>query len=158
MKPIPVDGFVEAVRFRKLDDRALKPEFATEGSAGFDLAVLEDTFVPFGATVQARTGLVVAAPEHHMLMIVARSSTWGRWGLRLGNQVGIVDEDYCGDADELLLSLWNARKANGESQGTTVPAGTRVAQGIFVPVHTEVYFREHAVMGGGSRGGWGSSG
>lgn len=88
-----------------------------------------------------------------MLMIAPRSSTWKKWGVRLGNTVGIVDEDYCGDDDQLMLSLWNP----STTAEVVIPGATRIAQGIFVPVHTEVYFVRQEKMGR-SRGGWGSTG
>lgn len=148
----PVLAF-DSVMYRRLDDRAQAPEFKTSGAAGFDLAVIDDVLVRPGETVMARTGLVVAAPAGHMLMIAPRSSTWKQRGLRLGNTVGIVDEDYCGDEDELLLALWNP--------GTTdrkVPAQARVAQGIFIPVRSQVIFEERERMAVPTRGGWGSTG
>lgn len=140
------------VRYRRLDDRAQTPEFKTSGSAGFDLAILNDITVLPHSTTMARTGLVIAAPSGHMLMLTPRSSTWKRWGLRLGNTVGIVDNDFCGDEDELFLALWNPNFME-----RNVPAGTRLAQGIFVPVCVN-RFEEQSSMSEPSRGGWGSTG
>lgn len=157
MSHTPTDGS-KTVRFKKLDDRALVPDFATDGAAGFDLAVLDDVYVAAGQTVMARTGLVIATPAGHMTMVAPRSSTWKKWGVRLANTIGIVDEDYCGDEDEMFLALWNP---SGQPP-TKIPAGTRIAQGIFVPVLSAgawnyVRFEQQDMMGQ-SRGGWGSTG
>lgn len=143
---------MEAVRFKKLDDRALTPAFQTPGAAGFDLAIIDQVTVPSRRTVIARTGLVIATPPGHMLMIAPRSSTWKKWEIRLGNTVGIVDTDYCGDEDEVLLALWNPTV-----NMRIIPEGTRIAQGLFIRVKTAVAFDEQPEMGS-SRGGWGSTG
>lgn len=153
MQPTPAWAvFTEAVRFKKLDDRALTPKFQTPGAAGFDLATIDQVTVPARRFTMARTGLVIAAPPRHMLMLVPRSSTWSKWEVRLANTVGIIDTDYCGDEDELLLALWNPT-----INTAIIPEGTRIAQGIFVPVKTTVVFQEQEEMGT-SRGGWGSTG
>jgi dUTP pyrophosphatase len=157
MQSIPTEGPVvtELIRFKTTDERARMPAYETAGAAGFDLSVIEDISVGLNKTVMARTGLVIGAPAGCMLMLAPRSSTWKKWGVRLGNTVGIVDEDYCGDEDELLLALWNP----GPMGPKRIPAGTRVAQGIFVPILSgrSVAFSEQQSMGG-SRGGWGSTG
>ena len=65
--------------------------------------------------------------------------------------VGIVDEDYCGDEDEIKIQvmsiLW--------SGGSKIPQGSRIAQGIFVPVSQASPLGVD--MMGESRGGFGST-
>jgi dUTP pyrophosphatase len=165
------------IKVFKTDPRATVPSFATPGSAGFDLATLEDVIIYPGETALARTGLVIQAPAYHMLMIVPRSSTFKRYGLWLGNTVGIVDEDYCGPEDELklylsrdpkfgadnnqfsdiLTGLFSPETASRIEQTYTIAAGTRLAQGIFVPV-TRGEFEVVNEPIAANRGGWGSSG
>lgn len=127
------------------------PKYHTPGSAGFDLAIVEDTVIPPGEAVLAHTGLIVAAPRGHMLLVAPRSSTFKRYGLKLANSIGIVDEDYCGDEDELRINLLNTTATT-----KTLTRGLRLAQGVFVPI-TRVDFCELDAMGE-SRGGWGSTG
>jgi dUTP pyrophosphatase len=145
-----------SVRYQLLDPRAVTPAFATPGSAAFDLAVIEPVTVPGRETVMARTGLVIQAPTDHMLMVAPRSSTWKRWGVRLANTVGIVDSDYCGPEDEIYLALWRPYHCV-DLRPCEIPAGTRIAQGLFVPV-TPVVFEEVSLVGVATRGGWGSTG
>jgi dUTPase len=55
------------------------PEYGTPLSAGFDLAVIEDVHLePLEANV-FHTGLIIQAPEDHMLLVVPRSSTFKKW-------------------------------------------------------------------------------
>jgi dUTP pyrophosphatase len=128
------------------------PKYGTDKSAGFDLAIAGDEIIPPGQTIMARTGLVIQAPVNHMLLVVPRSSTWKRYKIRLGNSVGIVDEDFCGPRDEMLLVLYNAGQF-----AQTIEKGTRLAQGIFVPItRGDFVVQEEPIAA--NRGGWGSTG
>lgn len=127
------------------------PEYKTSGAAGFDIAVAEGGTVPPGGTIFLQTGLIIQAPEGHMLLIAGRSSTFKKKGLRLGNSVGIIDRDFCGPEDELLIFFWNPGK-----EPVTIEAGERVAQGIFVKI-AQVGWDE-GEPAGPTRGGWGSTG
>lgn len=128
------------------------PEYGTALSAGFDLPVIEDVeLAPLESGV-FHTGLIIQAPPHHMLLVAPRSSTWRKWGVSLGNTVGIVDEDFCGPDDKMMLYLHNPGQLN-----VSIPAGTRLAQGIFVPV-TRGSFRAVDYDIAATRGGWGSTG
>lgn len=140
------------VSFVRLYDNVEVPEYKTEGSAAFDLAVCEDVIIPINATVKAHTGLVIGAPEGTFLMVVPRSSTYHRYSLRISNTPGIVDSDFCGPDDEMMLSLHNM----GDT-AVTIPRGTRLAQGIIIPF-VRAMFQEVDVIRGDSRGGWGSTG
>lgn len=141
-----------AVQVKRLDGSIPLPEYQTSGAAGFDLAPRHDVEIGPMSFTLAPTGLIFATPPGHMLLVTPRSSTWKKWGVRLGNTVGVVDEDYCGDKDEVLLNLWNP----SPSVLVNIPAGTRIAQGIFIPV-LRAEFLEHDKMGL-SRGGNGSTG
>jgi dUTPase len=63
----------------------------------------------------------------------------------------VIDSDYCGPDDEVLLSVWNP----GDTE-VRVAAGTRIAQGI-VFARPRVTWVEADVSGTG-RGGFGSTG
>lgn len=145
-------GNQTVVAVHYLRDNIPVPQYHSDGAAGFDLAIPDAISVPANATTRAPLGLVIRAPRNHFMMVVPRSSTYKRWGVILENGVGIVDEDYCGPEDELALLI-----RNGENHDKIIPAGTRLAQGIFVP-----YTRGIFVNWGGpiaeSRGGWGSTG
>lgn len=145
-----IKGIVTVKRLRK--DIKI-PEYHTGKAAGFDLAIADRITVGSagydGQVVLAGTGLVIAAPVNHFLYITFRSSTPRKYGVTVLE--GIVDEDYCGDEDEIKLQIMNLSKA-----AKTIPAGTRLAQGLFIPV-TQGMFCERDVMGE-SRGGFGSTG
>ncbi|MFA5935900.1 MAG: hypothetical protein WC787_03545 [Patescibacteria group bacterium] len=139
------------VRVTKRDPRAIVPEYKTSGAAAFDLAILDDTTVPAHSAARLPTGLVFGLPADHVLLIFARSSLFAKHGLTMANGVGVIDPDYCGPEDELLLSVWNPTDME-----VRVEAGTRIAQGIIIP-RPAVAFEEGPALGA-ARGGFGSTG
>lgn len=105
------------------------PTYATEGSAGLDLrACLEDPSVlnP-GETQLIPTGLAIHIADPNLAAtILPRSGLGHKYGIILGNSVGLIDSDYQG---EILISCWN------RSQDCfTVKPGDRIAQLVIVPI------------------------
>lgn len=125
--------------------------YATAGSVGFDLLCREDTEVEPRKLGRIPANLIVRTPPGYMLMLTMRSSTARRKGLLIPNGVGIIDQDYCGEGDELMVSVYNFR-----DEAVSVRRGERIAQGIFVPI-MRVTWNEVDDVGQG-RGGFGSTG
>lgn len=138
-------------KFKRLSPDGTLPEYKTKGAAGFDLASCEYIKIPPHTHALVPTGLAVACPPGHYLQLSARSSLFKNFGLIMVNAPGILDEDYCGDEDEVTLSLFNLRDTPA-----VIRAGDRLAQGVFQP-YTRVQFEETEEMGE-SRGGYGSTG
>lgn len=139
------------VRITRRDPRARLPEYQTAGAAAFDFAVLDDAVVAPRSHALLGTGLVIAVPDDHVLHVYARSSLFKKHGLVLANGVGVVDSDYCGPDDEVMISVWNP----GDHE-VRVEAGTRVAQGMIL-ARPRVQWVE-ADAAGSTRGGFGSTG
>ncbi len=139
------------VTIKRIDTNLPLPTYATTGSVGFDLLCREDTEVA-PRTIELIPGnVIVRIPEGYMLLLTLRSSTPRRKGLLIPNGVGIIDQDYCGEGDELKVQVFNFR-----DEAVTVKRGERIAQGLFIPV-TRVTWNEVDEMGQG-RGGFGSTG
>jgi dUTP pyrophosphatase len=139
------------VSFRRLSPDTPIPEYKTSGACAFDIAVLEGKTVEPGACEMFSTGLVVAVPAGHTLLLLARSSS-AKKGLRLGNSVGVIDQDYCGPNDEIKISLHNFG-----SGPYTVQKGERLVQGLVVPT-TRVTLIEQTTLTSQNRGGFGTTG
>ncbi len=139
------------VRITRLRADITLPTYATDGSVAFDLAPAEMVVIPAGKIVMAPTGLVIQTPPGYALVIAPRSSLFRTKGLRLGNTIGIIDQDFCGPEDELFICLWNSTL-----QDVTVQQGERLAQGLFVAI-TQAHWDEGQALPR-SRGGWGSTG
>jgi dUTP pyrophosphatase len=139
------------VNIKQIDVALPLPGYATTGSVGFDLICREDTEVLPQALALIPGNVIVQTPPGYMLLLTMRSSTARRKGLLMPNGVGIIDQDYCGDGDEIMISVYNFRV-----EPVTVLRGERIAQGIFIPVGR---FEWHAVeQVGRGRGGFGSTG
>lgn len=106
------------------------PQRATTGSAGYDLCTLEPIDLPPSGRILVSTGIKVYLPPGEFLLIAIRSSL-GRRGIMLANGIGIIDGDYVdNDQNEghIQMPIWNS----GEER-FSAPAGSRVAQAIFMP-------------------------
>lgn len=139
------------VTIKRVDTGLPLPTYATAGSVGFDLLCREDTEIAPRTIKLIPSNVIVRIPEGFMLMLTMRSSTPRRKGLLIPNGVGIIDQDYCGEGDELKVQVFNFR-----DEAITVNRGERIAQGIFIPV-MRVTWDEVDEMGKG-RGGFGSTG
>ena len=141
------------VSIRRLDSSVPLPEYQTAGAAGFDLAASDDVDVPPNGIALVPTGLVIRVPDGHFLGIFARSSTPLKRGLMVANGVGVIDEDYCGPADEVKIQVLNFT-----AQPVRVRKGDRIAQGLFIPVSRADWREREEDLRSGSRGGFGATG
>jgi dUTP pyrophosphatase len=139
------------VAIKRIDPDLPLPIYATAGSVGFDLLCRQETEVAPRTVELIPSNLIVRIPAGYMLLLTLRSSTPLRKGLLIPNGVGIIDQDYCGEGDELKVQVFNFRE-----ESVTVTRGERIAQGIFIPV-MHVRWDEMDEMGRG-RGGFGSTG
>lgn len=137
---------------KRLDPAAVLPEYKTPGAAAFDLASLETRTLAPGEIHRFRTGLVFVIPAEHFMLIVSRSSNAPKNGFTMANGTGIIDSDYRGENDEVLLPLQNVT-----DQPVTITAGDRVAQAIILPA-PQMEIVEVASTGSIDRGGFGSTG
>lgn len=140
------------VKIKKLYDDVVLPNYETYGSVGFDLRAYGNYEVEPGELMLIRTGLVIEAPTGYMLALLPRSSTFKRTGLIMPHSTGVIDQDYCGEEDEVFLQFFNqSRHAVSD-----VRHGDRIAQGIFLRIGRFQFEEVEEV--GESRGGFGSTG
>jgi dUTP pyrophosphatase len=139
------------VTIKRVDTDLPLPAYATAGSVGFDLLCREDTEVAPRKLGLVPGNVIVKTPPGYMLLISLRSSTPRRKGLLVPHGIGVIDQDYCGEGDELMMQVYNFR-----DEPVTVKRGERIAQGIFVPI-MRVNWNEVEDIGQG-RGGFGSTG
>lgn len=132
----------------KVNERATVPEYATKGSACFDVApcisngdrlksfnafnkemsiivkgvgAARDAFqLPPGIRVLVPTGLIFDIPAGHVMKMYIRSSQALKKGLKIANGVGIIDSDY---VEESFMMLENVSDSMA-----TVEHGERMAQ------------------------------
>ncbi|MBN2365507.1 MAG: dUTP diphosphatase [Calditrichaeota bacterium] len=151
------------IRIYRRDRSIPLPERKTERSVGLDVYSAEDVELWPGKAVLVPTGLIIESPPGYYFKIFIRSGLAVKNGVSLVNDVGIVDEDYCGPEDEVKIGLvrhYNPADPNRE-QPLKISKGTRIAQIIFeknMLPEIEWEEQEKSDFAGGSRGGFGSTG
>lgn len=140
------------IRVKRIDKSLSLPEYKTKGAVGFDLTAREKTTIkPFEVKL-IPLNLVVKVPKGYGLFLFSRSSVPSKKGLIVANSVGVIDQDYNGEEDELKLSLLNITKKK-----VVVEKAERICQGIFLKLAV-AKFTETKKMSKKSRGGFGSTG
>lgn len=139
------------LKIKRIDQSLPLPEYHTSGAVAFDLYAREQTIIPPFTPTLIPANFVIKTPKGHYLMLTARSSTAKKKGLIVFT--GIIDQDYCGDEDELKISVLNFTKKN-----VTVEREERIAQGVLVKISKADAFNEVTSMSNKSRGGFGTTG
>ena len=121
---------------KRIYDEIKLPRRATEGSAGYDFTI------PTGIRIKLDFGT--------FLMCVPRSGLGFKYGMRLRNTVGIIDEDYFSADNEGHI----AAKISTE-EPFKLEAGDRFMQGIIVGYHA---VNNDEPISGKRTGGFGSTG
>jgi dUTP pyrophosphatase len=140
------------LKIKRLDSTISLPAYGTDEAAGFDLAAAHDVTVRARAIALVRTGLVIEVPTGHCLAIFARSSTPLKRGLQIANGVGIIDPDYSGPSDEVMIQVLNFTDTDVQ-----VRRGDRLAQGIILQA-PRVTWHEVGEIREVTRGGFGATG
>jgi dUTP pyrophosphatase len=142
------------LKYKKLEEGASAPRFASDGAACFDLVSLVRgapiCIAPREAKIVA-TGLAFEVPEGHVMMVYSRSGHGFKSGVRLANCTGVIDSDYRG---EVMVKLIN----EGDLP-FFIGNGERVAQAMIVQL-PQYELEESDELGNTARGtsGFGSTG
>jgi len=139
------------IKIKRIDKELPLPKYETFGSVGFDLLAREDTLVKAKSIALIPGNVIVETPMGYMLKIALRSSTPKRKGLLSPHGVGIIDQDYCGDNDEIKIQVYNFT-----NQDVLVEKGEKIAQGVFVKID-KFDWEEVETMDKKTRGGFGST-
>ena len=138
------------IKIKRVDKTLPLPEYHTDGAVAFDLYSRIDAIIAPKALERLPTNIIVATPKGYMLEIKDRSSTLKKKGLLVST--GYIDNDYCGESDEILLQVYNMG-----NEIVKVEKGERLGQGVFIKVETADW-EEVDSMDKNSRGGFGTTG
>lgn len=139
------------VRIVRVDKTLPLPEYKTEGAVAFDFYARENTFIQPNTVQPVPTNLIIEVPKGHALIIAARSGLEKNKGLML-KAIGIIDQDFHGPADELIV-----RVHNFTDSPVAIERGERIAQGLIVPIE-KAEWEEVEKIKEESRGGFGTTG
>lgn len=140
------------IKIKRIDKSLPLPIYQTNGSVGFDLLTRKTTTIQPREIKLIPGNIILKVPKGYMLMIAPRSSTPKKCGVLMPHSVGILDQDYCGEEDEILIQIYNFKDTP-----IIIQSGERIAQGILVRVD-RFEFEEIDKMSKKSRGGYGSTG
>ena len=138
------------IKIKRIDKSLPLPAYQTEGAVAFDLYSRIDAVVKPKTLERLPTNIIVATPKGYMLEIKDRSSTLKKKGLLV--TTGYVDNDFCGDTDEILLQVYNLTDGD-----VIIEKGERLGQGVFIKIDIGEW-EEVEVMNNKSRGGFGTTG
>ena len=105
------------------------PRRATAGSAGYDFIAPYDFTLESGGEIVIDTGIRARIADGWVLVILPRSGSGFKFGVRLANTAGVLDSDYFNADNEGHIKI----KLIGGSKTYSVKAGDAFAQGIFLP-------------------------
>jgi dUTP pyrophosphatase len=106
------------------------PNYATNGSAAFDLLAAIDVAVdiePF-KTILIPSGLSIWIKDPDYVLVMApRSGKGCKSGIVLGNTIGVIDSDYQGP---LMMCIYNRSETT-----IRISPGEHIAQALIVEVY-----------------------
>ena len=135
------------VNIKKLDERAVIPEYAKDGDAGLDITAIEVNPEPTKGYIEYKTGIALEIPTGYVGLVFPRSSI-SKMGLVLSNSVGVIDSGYRG---EILFRF-------KPMPGPKYEPGDRIGQIMIVP-YPQIELNVVEELGTSERGtgGFGSS-
>jgi dUTP pyrophosphatase len=116
-----LNGFKMGVDFVNKSDNQ-DPEYATSGSAGFDLRSNVDLIINPGDFDKVPTGLFFQLPPNFEMQVRPRSGLAAKHGVTVLNTPGTIDSDYRG---EIIVILINHGK-----EPFKIEKGDRIAQAV----------------------------
>jgi len=138
------------IKIKRIDKTLPLPEYHTTGAVAFDLYSRVDSVILPKTLERLLTNVIIETPKGYMLEIKDRSSTLKKKGLLVST--GYIDNDYCGDTDEILLQVYNLT-----DNEVIIEKGERLGQGVFVKVDIAEW-EEVEKMDNSNRGGFGTTG
>ncbi|OGJ57314.1 dUTPase [Candidatus Peribacteria bacterium RIFCSPLOWO2_12_FULL_55_15] len=139
------------IPIRRHDQSLPLPTYETAGAVAFDFVTRETTVIPPKTLGLIPGNVIIETPKGYALLIAPRSSLPRKKTLMFPHSIGIIDQDYCGPKDEIMIQVYNFGEAP-----VTVERGERIAQGIFVKCEQAEWVE--TTIGAKTRGGFGSTG
>lgn len=120
------------VKIKKIHKDAAIPNYATNGSSGFDLHSIEKVVILPGETVLIKTGLIFEVPVGYELQVRPRSGLSLNTPLRISNSPGTIDSDYRGEVCVIIENTSNMYDNTGIVK--VIEKGDKMAQGVICPI------------------------
>lgn len=146
---LPVEAAQKTIKVKIHTD--IEPPAPITVGDWVDLRAAEDVEMDAGEYRVISLGVSMRLPDGYEAHMVARSSTFKRWGLLMVNGMAIIDNSYSGDGDVWGFPALATRK-------TSIHKGDRICQFRIMENQPEAAICEVDSLGGTDRGGFGSTG
>ncbi|QKE55124.1 dUTPase [Pseudomonas phage PAP02] len=138
------------MEIKQLSPNFIMPVRASDTAGGYDIFMPEGGVAYPNQPTTVKLGFSAAVPEGHVALLLPRSGTGSKAGLRLRNTCGVIDSDYRGE--------WVA-VVSTDREPFHWKAGSRQIQMVIVPVATpELQLVEELSETNRGEGGFGSTG
>lgn len=136
---------------KKLNEKAIMPNYAHEGDAGLDLYSIEEKVIEPGETALVHTGISIQLPKNTEAQIRPRSGLAIKNSITVLNTPGTIDEGYRGEICIIII--------NHGKNSFKIEESMKIAQMVIKPVY-KVLVEQAEDLEDSSRGekGFGSSG
>lgn len=139
------------IKIKRIDKTLPLPEYHSKGAVAFDVLARESITIDPHAIGRVPTNIVVEIPKGYMLLLKDRSSTAKKKGLLC--TTGFIDQDFCGENDEILLQFYNFQET-----AVLIEKGERLGQAAFIPILIPEWQEVDSMGKNKNRGGFGSTG
>ena len=141
------------IKIKLIDSTLPLPTYQTSGSVAFDLYARRNIKLPPWKPTIIPANVIIEVPKGFFLLLASRSSTPIKRNLIVANGIGVIDQDYHGDKDEIGVQVLNF-----SDKDVMIERGERIAQALLVQVAKVVEFEVVDSIKKESRGGFGSTG
>ena len=140
----------EEILIKRFDQELPLPAYKTSGAAAFDLCPRVTTTIQPKTHAMIPLNVAIKLPKGYWGLLTSRSSLHKK-GVMFANDMGIIDNDYCGEEDEYRAVLYNI-----SDQPVTLEKGERIVQVVLLP-YQQFPIREVEAMEAANRGGFGEA-
>lgn len=139
------------VKIKRIDKSIPLPQYESKGAVAFDVLSREKIVIEPHEIGRVPVNVVIEIPKGYMLLLKDRSSTARKKGLLC--TVGFIDQDYCGENDEIILQFYNFK-----AEPVVIEKAERLGQAAFVPIEIAQWKEVDTMEHNEDRGGFGSTG
>lgn len=108
------ENMKEVIPIKKIKIKYLRnilPIEIKDGSDWIDLRCAVRTELKAGQYAQIPLGIAMELPDGYEAWVAPRSSTFKKYGVLLSNSLGVIDNSYCGDNDEIHFLAYATQDA-----------------------------------------------
>ncbi|WP_252250279.1 dUTP diphosphatase [Clostridium sp. ZBS13] len=114
------------LKIKKINEKAVVPNYAHEGDAGLDLYSVEELLLEAGERALIHTGIKIELPKNTEAQIRPRSGLALKHGITTLNSPGTIDEGYRGEIGVILI--------NHSRECFKIEEGMKIAQMVIKPI------------------------